>query len=672
VAEQLEIVAHGVTAILATWLGLMVLTRSSRPAGARSFALLTALLTVWSVAIIVQRLTTDAGVGRTLASAEDAAAFLLPAATLHVALDVTVEGPRSRLQQLTLVASYAVCGVMALGAIVFPEQQFAVSAPHFQLANVPGEVFGWAWIGVRIGIFAVALWWISAALRAVGGDVGRRRQLQATFATVFVGTLGGILRIVPGPADTDPWIGVTLVTIGVVLAVYAVFAQGVFMPVAVAERAFRYTVALGVAVTLFVALLVGLDRVTQNVLHISIPIVSGLAVVVTIALLGPVTDRLRSFVRGRTASERAYDRLLRALGDELLTVRRPESAVQPALARLSRIYHLSGARVVGSDGTPLGEHGTVADEDPLALRLPLRHRGGVLGSVTFGAKRSGLPFTADETELLSQAAGFLAAALQLAAQHDEQAASLEQLHLEQREVATRATALSEAMSGAAAPAPGLRVYALGPLRVEQSGQPVRRWGGQKAGTRQAEAVFAFLFDRGERGAAKDEFVELIWPDVDLERADLAFHRTLGGLRTTLEPGRRGGDRGDAIAFHNDRYRLNPMLVAWSDVGAFEDAMADASAAADPDVAIQHLERARSLYRGDYLDDCPFYGDSAQVEERRELLRGRCVDLLLALGERHESRGDRPAAAACFRQARLVAGDDLPPADEALSRLGALL
>ena len=199
---------------------------------------------------------------------------------------------------------------------------------------------------------------------------------------------------------------------------------------------------------------------------------------------------------------------------------------------------------------------------------------------------------------------------------------------------------------------------------------MRRWGGEKAGTRQAEAVFAFLFDRGERGAAKDEFVELIWPDVDLERADLAFHRTLGGLRTTLEPGRRGGDRGAAISFHNDRYRLDPALVSWSDMGAFEEAMTAASAAAEPDAALQHLERARSLYRGDYLDDCPFYGDSAQVEERRELLRGRCVDLLLALGERYEARGDRPAAAACFRQARVVAGDDLPPADEALSRLGA--
>jgi two-component SAPR family response regulator len=198
---------------------------------------------------------------------------------------------------------------------------------------------------------------------------------------------------------------------------------------------------------------------------------------------------------------------------------------------------------------------------------------------------------------------------------------------------------------------------------------VRQWGGAKAGTRQAEALFAFLFDRGERGVPKDEILELVWPDVDLERADLAFHRTLGGLRTTLEPGRPGGDRGTAVTFHNDRYRLDPAVVAWSDVTAFDETIAAASAAGDPDEALGHLERARSLYRGDYLDDCPFYGDSAHVEERRELLRGRFVDLLLTLGERYEARGDRPAAAACFRQARAVSGDDLPTADEALGRLG---
>jgi DNA-binding SARP family transcriptional activator len=668
--ELLEIIAHGVTAILATWLGLIVLTRAGRQPGARLFAFLTSLLVVWSLAVIIQRLTSDAGVRPPINAIEDVAAFLLPAATLHIALSLTVEGRRTRLQQATLVGTYLLSGAVALGAIFFPDQQLNVTPPHLELLGIPGAAIGWAWIGLRILIFGAAHYWIIRALLAAGDDIARRRQLLATLATVFVGTLGAVLRILPGVSETDPWIGVSLVTLAMLLAAYAVFAQGLFLSADVAGRAFRYTLAVGLAITAFVALLIGLERLTQNVLRIDFPIVTGLALVVTVALLGPMTEWARAALRGRSPRERAYDRLLQALGEELLTAQRPDSAVVPALARMTRIFRLSGASVLSNEGELMAGHGATSSDDALALRLPLHNRERVVGTVVFGAKRSHLPFTAQEAELLTLAAGYLASALQLADQHDQQAAALEHLSAERRAVETRGSVLSDALVDAASTASGLHVFALGPLRVERDGQLIRRWGGEKAGTRQAEAVFAFLFDRGERGAAKDEVVEMIWPDVDLERADLAFHRTLGGLRSTLEPGRRGGDRGGAIAFHNDRYRLDAGLVAWSDVGAFEEAMTAASASADPDLALQHLERARSLYRGDYLDDCPFYGDSAQVEERRDLLRGRCVDLLLALGERYEARGDRPAAAACFRQARMVAGDDLPPADEALIRLGA--
>ena len=104
---------------------------------------------------------------------------------------------------------------------------------------------------------------------------------------------------------------------------------------------------------------------------------------------------------------------------------------------------------------------------------------------------------------------------------------------------------------------GLRVFALGPLRVDRGDTSIQRWGGEKAGTRQAQGLFAFLFDRGERGVAKDEVLDLIWPDTDVERADLAFHRTLGGLRHTLDPS--GGGKG-TIRFHNDRYRLDPAVL----------------------------------------------------------------------------------------------------------------
>lgn len=652
------------TAVLATWLGLLVATRARRQPAAGVFSLLCLYLVGWSLAIIVQRVTHDPGILRPAKAVEDLGAFLLPAATLHIALSLSVEGRRSTLQDAVLAATYLVSGAMAIGAVVAPDQRFSVTPPHFQLPGIPGEVFGWAWIGARILIFVAAIVWIAAALQTAGGDRARRRGLTAALATVIVGAAGGVIRFLPGPADTDPWIGVSLVTLAMVLAAYAVFAQGVFLAPEVAGRAFRYSVAIGLGVTIYVAALVGLERLSARVLSIDLPVVTALAIVVTIALFDPIANRARDLLDGSTDGATSA-RLLRLLGRDLMTAQRPESSVQPALERLTRTFHLSGAQVTHPTGAILAEHGAPPRESALAVGFPLERGGTDLGTVTYGPKKSQLPFTHREVEILSLAASYLATSLGLAEREGEQAQALTTLERDRTTFETEAETLRQALAATALPASTVHVFALGPLRADRGGSLIGQWGGAKAGTRQAEAIFAFLFDRGERGASKDEMVELIWPDVDLERADLAFHRTLGGLRSTLRPGR---DRAGAITFHNDRYRLDPGLIEWSDVAAFEEQMGAASAATDPAGALLNLERARSLYRGDYLDDCPFYGDSAFVEDRRAFLRGRFVDLLLTLGARYEERRDLPAAAACYRQARQVAGEEVRVADVALDRL----
>jgi predicted ATPase/DNA-binding SARP family transcriptional activator len=210
----------------------------------------------------------------------------------------------------------------------------------------------------------------------------------------------------------------------------------------------------------------------------------------------------------------------------------------------------------------------------------------------------------------------------------------------------------------------LRVHALGAMRVECRGKPIQQWGGDKAGSRQAQAIFAFLFVRGEAGIAKDEVTELIWPDLEIRRADLAFHRTLGGLRTVLEQGR---DQVDCITYEGGRYRLARDVVAWTDVNAFEERLAS-SAGLRGREAIARLEDARRLYRGDLLDDCPIFGDSAFVEEPREYLRGRFEDLLLDLGDRYHEIGEASSAAACYRQALALDTGSTRGADR-LARLG---
>lgn len=230
------------------------------------------------------------------------------------------------------------------------------------------------------------------------------------------------------------------------------------------------------------------------------------------------------------------------------------------------------------------------------------------------------------------------------------------------------TAVNMALGRSEEPrASGVNVAALGPLRVGVGSVDVQGWGGGKAGGRQAKALFAFLFDRGAEGVSKDEVVELIWPDADLDAGDLAFHRTMLGLRRTLTDAL--GEPVPTVELRHGRYRLVDDLIGWSDVNEFEDLLATAESATDDSAAIRQLEQARRLYRGDYLDDCPIYGDAAFVETTRQRLRARYVELLLNLGERYEARGDRSAAAALFQAGLDAASDDSPRAEAALVRLG---
>jgi DNA-binding SARP family transcriptional activator len=664
-SELLEVVAHGVTAILATWLGLLVVTRARRAPGSGVFGVLCLLLVAWSVAIIVQRLSTDADLRPFVNLVEDASAFLLPAATTHIAITVAFEGRRSRVATSVLLAGYAVGALATAQAALDPAHPIQFSPPNFSALGFDGVVVAWSFAVARLAVWGFGVGYLFSALRSAGGDRARRRQLAVAVATVVLGVIGGMLRILPEEIGGPRWVGVSVVAAATVMATYAILAQHIFIAPAAAGRAVRSSLLVGIGIVAYVAALVGLEELARRVLGIEFPLVTALALVVTLALFEPIADRLRARAAGSPFAA-ARGQLLRALGIDPLLGIDPDRAIHPALDRLVRTFELTGAELI-VDGQPSVVSGSVDADDPLAIRLALTHQGRTFGHAAFGRKRSGLAFTPSDLRALELAVDYLAATQRLAERHEQQAEALIALGAEGSVVESQGSALRAVLEEAAMPASGLRIHALGSLRAELDGEPMRRWGGEKAGARQAEAIFAFLFDRGDRGVSKDEILELVWPDVDLDRADVAFHRTMLGLRSALQPGRRARGRAGPITFSNDRYRLEPSVVAWSDVAAFQELLSRAGSAPERE-AVRLFEQARAMYRGDYLDDCPFYGDSAEVEDRRTSLRQQYVDLLVELGERYARTGDRTAAASCLRQAQSLADADLPRVAEALDRL----
>ena len=322
-------------------------------------------------------------------------------------------------------------------------------------------------------------------------------------------------------------------------------------------------------------------------------------------------------------------------------------------------------RAVTPPETPQTRYGDWEPWPAARLLLPLRRGDETLGLLVLGAKLSGEPYRETERALLYSLGAYLTLAIKHARSQQEEELAMaalaeqsRQLQAEQEllvaQAAEAARAAAQPPLQAGEPARGLRVYALGPLRVERDGEPIERWGGDKAGTYQAEALFAFLFDRRGRGLTKDEAEEVIWPDLDLDKADTAFHRTISALRRTLEPGLQARQREQAGDLPPRALLARPGR-RWP--GAMPMPSPPLPSAGircmrqgDLEAARKVLAEALELYRGDYMDDCPFFGDSSYVEGRRTELRDQQIDALLALGAVYERLGQAGEAATCYRRA----------------------
>lgn len=663
-SQYLEITAHSLTAILSMWLGITVTTRSRTPPS-RAFAVLSFGLVAWSTSVIVERLSTSAsatGVGH---GVEELSAALILAATAHFSLLVASEGRPSRRSLQALAVAYVFNIAFAVPGAFNPDQAIAISPPQLTIGPIPGALLGWIWIAGRLATLVISAAWLLVAYRATTRSDPRRRVLGATFATVGMGALGGIIRLLSVVIATDPWIGVSMVTLAVIFAASAVFSSGVFFAPDIAGRAFWRSLALGFAVFLLVGALLVVDGASRRLLGLDPPLLTIMALVVTIAIYEPATSWGRARLGGRSPSVVARDRLLAALGQTTLSLQAADAGVQPALSRVTQALDLVGASVTRSDGSIAASEGILPDPET-SQAIPLVSANEVVGELRVGFRDADLPVHPGDQELINLSALYVAAALRAGRVEAEQVEALNLLLRDREQVESTASTLHDALIQRSTRTPGMQVFALGPFRVNRGDSVIQHWGGEKAGTRQAQALFAFLFDRGERGVAKDEALELIWPDTDVQRADLAFHRTLGALRRTLDPSGGGGKQ--TIRFYNDRYRLGPGVVGWSDVETFLARLDQARSATKRTAMLQLQEEARTLYRGEYLDDCPFYGDSAHVEDRRAALRSRFVDLLVALGEAYEAAGDRASAASAFREAEATAVDGCLPAEIGLARM----
>jgi hypothetical protein len=657
---DLSYVPDFVLVVIAAWLGATILGRPSRSASSVMFAVLSFSVAVWASAWIVHRLTASAEARVAAGSITAVAGALLPALLVHLVLLLAEIRPWSMVQRSVVALAYGLAIVFG-GASALAEENRAFG-PGVAVLGIPGPILDWSWVGFRIVVLGLAAWWIWEAQAGRGrGRDQPRPQLLSMFGAVLCGALGGGVAIIMDDIGGPTWPGTTLIATAFIFAAYATFRSDLFFAPETARRILWYSLGGALIIAAVALAMTAINETASRWLGLDNPLPTAVVLVVILGFFDPVRNALGTLL-GAQPADSARRRLLVAIGSDVLDGGAPDR-VRTLVDELRRAIGSASMRLLDADGVSRAGSPNLSAESA-HLVVPVEPGGQLL----VGPKMSGLPYTPTDWTLLQESASYITSTFAIDHISTLQAQALTGLQQRQRDLRMREASLTQSLTRATTRDYRLDVYALGSLQVQRAGAPVQYWGGPKAGTRQAEGIFAFLFDRGERGVMKDEITELVWPDVELHRADPAFHRTLGGLRRRLSEGLQI-PISDVIVFHNDRYRLNPDVVRWSDLGEFEERLASARAAVTPEERRQSLEAAYRLYRGDYLDDCPFYGDSSEVEERRQFLRGRCTDVLLALAELHEQQGDRTASAGFFREALAVNGQHCPPADEGLRRIG---
>ncbi len=467
----LSVSAEFVVAVLATWLGAVALTRTPRALAARVFALLTALVAAWGALRVIGYLTSDGAVRRAVSGGEIAIAPLLLAAFLHFVLVVTMRGRWRVTQRVALALAYGAGAVVALLSLTDRDHPIALRAPYRALGGIDAPILGWGWIACRAVILALTVWWVWqpwCAARRIGAG---REQLTALLAASVCAAVGGMTTILLADFGLAAWPGTALIAISLGLASYAVFAQGLFLDPGTARRSFSYSLGTGILTAAYVAFLLGLEEVSRRVLKTDTPLITALAIVLTVALFDPIRARFWNLLNPRAGQrEQTHRRLMQALGDELLTAQRPRAAIAPALAHLCRALGIRAAVVRDPADETIAAYGLPLPPAGALLALPLAAAERSFGTLAVGAKRSTLPYTRAETSLLGHAAAFIAASLHLDEREMRQTAALDALTAERAALQSRENALASALTvveprtfGRATCTSGRS----GPLRVER-------------------------------------------------------------------------------------------------------------------------------------------------------------------------------------------------------------
>jgi DNA-binding SARP family transcriptional activator len=174
----------------------------------------------------------------------------------------------------------------------------------------------------------------------------------------------------------------------------------------------------------------------------------------------------------------------------------------------------------------------------------------------------------------------------------------------------------------------LTVQCLGPFNVLSAEKDVV-WR-----TTKARDLFAYLIHHRDKPIQKERILDELWPDADPEQSSTLFHTNLYQLRKAVKT----TDGRQPVRHKGGQYRLDPEMLT-NDIENFESLVRILDQG-----DITELEKAVSLYRGEYMEGL----DYEWVIAERERLSQLYLSVLDHLAHRYAEKGEYAKAATYLR------------------------
>ncbi len=186
----------------------------------------------------------------------------------------------------------------------------------------------------------------------------------------------------------------------------------------------------------------------------------------------------------------------------------------------------------------------------------------------------------------------------------------------------------------------LEVFLLGRFAVRVAGKDVDL---EATPGRKARMLLKLLALQRNHQIIRDQAIDLLWPDLDLESGASQLYKAIYHLRQVFSGYQTASDTDGWIDLTGELVRLAPGGQIETDVKRFKE-RARQGLTSDK---LQDLEGAAALYSGDLLP-MDLYVEWTSVP--RDHMKQLYLDVLLALAERHRLQGNLVGASEYFRQA----------------------